>query len=102
MNMSQIMTPQRPHTTNKWPPYATEWTPPWKFYVYATDKSAQYMKKSWLIVDRIISTTVIYIGFVCEFLLSPWMYRPWWESFYKREQWECCCYRCICKGEALH
>jgi len=32
----QIMTSQRPHTTNKWPPNATEWTPPWKFSAYAT------------------------------------------------------------------
>jgi len=32
----QIVTSQRPHTTNKWPPYATEWKPQWKFSVYAT------------------------------------------------------------------
>jgi len=70
--MSQIMTSQRSNTTNKWPPYATEWTP---FSAYTTDKSAQYMKKSWLMLDHRISTTVIYIGIVCEFLLSPWMYR---------------------------
>jgi len=24
----QIVTSQRPHTTNKWPPYTSEWTPP--------------------------------------------------------------------------
>ena len=76
-------------------------TPPWKLSAYATDKCAQYMKNSWLILDHRISTTVIYIGFVCEFLLSPWMYWPQWESFYKREQWECCCYGRICRGLAL-
>ena len=32
----QIVTSQRPHNTNKWPPYATEWNPPWKFSAYAT------------------------------------------------------------------
>jgi len=32
----QIVTPQIAHTKYKWPPYATEWTPPWKFSAYAT------------------------------------------------------------------
>jgi len=33
----QIVTSQRAHTKCKWPPYATEWTPPWKFSAYATE-----------------------------------------------------------------
>ena len=32
----QIVTSQRQLTTNKWPPYATERNPPWKFSAYAT------------------------------------------------------------------
>jgi len=37
------MTSQRPHTTNKWPPYATEWTPSWKFSAYATAQPHGYL-----------------------------------------------------------
>jgi len=43
----QIVTSQRPLTTNKWPPYATEWTPPWKFSAYATgedDRTRTYLQ----------------------------------------------------------
>ena len=29
----QKVTSQTAHTKHKWPPYATEWTPPWKFCV---------------------------------------------------------------------
>jgi len=32
----QIVTSQTAHTKHKWPPYATEWTPPWKFSACAT------------------------------------------------------------------
>jgi len=32
----QIVTSQTAHTKYKWPPYATEWKPPWKFSAYAT------------------------------------------------------------------
>ena len=32
----QIVTLQRAHSKYKWSPYATEWTPPWKFFAYAT------------------------------------------------------------------
>ena len=32
----QAVTSQKAHTKYKWPPYATEWTPPWKFSAYAT------------------------------------------------------------------
>ena len=31
----QIMTSQRGHIQYKWPPYATDWPPPWKIYAYA-------------------------------------------------------------------
>ena len=31
----QIVTSQTAHTKYKWPPSATEWTPPWKFSAYA-------------------------------------------------------------------
>jgi len=34
----QIVTSQRAHTKYKWPPHATEWNPPWKRSVYATDQ----------------------------------------------------------------
>ena len=33
----QIVTSQTAHTKYKWLPYATEWNPPWKFSVYATE-----------------------------------------------------------------
>ena len=32
----QIVTSLKAHTKDKWPPYATEWTPPWKFSACAT------------------------------------------------------------------
>jgi len=32
----QILTSQTVRTKYKWPPYATEWNPPWKFSAYAT------------------------------------------------------------------
>ena len=36
------MTSQRPHTTNKRAPYATEWNPPRKFSAYATASRTLY------------------------------------------------------------
>jgi len=33
----QIETSQAAHAKYKWPPYATEWIPAWKFSAYATD-----------------------------------------------------------------
>ena len=32
----QNVTSRTAHTKYKWPPYATEWNPPWKFSAYAT------------------------------------------------------------------
>jgi len=32
----QIVTSETAHTKHKWPPYATEWNPPWKVSAYAT------------------------------------------------------------------
>ena len=32
----QIVTSQRPYTTNKWPPYATEWTPPHEHFPHTS------------------------------------------------------------------
>ena len=32
----QIVTSQTAHTKYKWPPYATEWSPPMKLFAYAT------------------------------------------------------------------
>ena len=34
----QIVTSQTAHTKYKWPPYATEWNPQWKFSAYAEKK----------------------------------------------------------------
>jgi len=33
----QIVTSQTAHTKHKWPPYATDRNPPWKFSAYAID-----------------------------------------------------------------
>jgi len=40
MNTTSNVTSQSAHTKYKWPPYATEWNPPWKFSAYATGSVA--------------------------------------------------------------
>jgi len=33
----EVVTSETAHTKYKWPPYATEWNPSWKFSAYATE-----------------------------------------------------------------
>ena len=36
-------------TTNKWPPYATEWNPPWKISAYATGFINDFHSSLWFV-----------------------------------------------------
>jgi len=58
----QIVTSQRAHTKYKWPPYATEWTPPWKFSADATDwNNAGFYLKScvWKLFPKFLQTELL-------------------------------------------
>ena len=47
----QIMTSQRLPTTNKWPPYATDWNPPWKISAYATAWHSHTTSSGWFLLS---------------------------------------------------